>query len=155
MKKRVLPPMYLYGAVGLILLLHFLLPIAMVIPKPWHFLAILPFALGSALNLLADRDFKMNGTTVKPFETSTELLTGGVYKISRHPMYLGFVLILLGITVFLRSLSPYIVVGAFAVLMELVFIRVEEAMLEDTFGAEWVAYKRGWRRWTSSAGGGR
>jgi protein-S-isoprenylcysteine O-methyltransferase Ste14 len=147
MNKRVLPPMYLYGAIVLIFLMHFLFPIAMVIPAPWHFLGILPFALGSALNLLADHGFKISGTTVKPFETSTALLTGGVYKISRHPMYLGFILILLGIALFLRSLSPYIVVGVFAILMELVFIRVEEAMLEDTFGEAWTVYKRGVRRW--------
>jgi protein-S-isoprenylcysteine O-methyltransferase Ste14 len=106
-----------------------------------------PFALGSVLNLLADRDFKKSGTTVKPFETSTALITDGVYKISRHPMYLGFVLILLGLAIFLRTLSPYIVVGAFAILMEVVFIRVEEAMLADTFGAEWVAYKERVRCW--------
>ncbi len=147
MNKRALPPMYLYGAVGLIVLLHFLFPIATVIPKPWHFLGILPFALGSALNMLADRDFKINGATVKPFQTSTALLTGGVYKFSRHPMYLGFVLILIGIAVFLRSLSPYIVVGVFPILMDLVFIRVEEAMLGETFGEEWMAYKRNVRRW--------
>jgi protein-S-isoprenylcysteine O-methyltransferase Ste14 len=147
MNRRVLPPVYLYGAIGLIFTLHFLTPIATVIPKPWHFLGLVPFALGSALNLLADRDFKTGGTTVKPFEASTVLLTSGVYKICRHPMYLGFVLMLLGIVVFLRSLSPYIVVAVFTILMDLVFIRVEEAMLEDSFGEEWTAYKGSVRRW--------
>lgn len=147
MSKRVLPPVYLYVATGLIFALHFLFPIVSVIPRPWHYLGLLPLALGSLLNLLADRDFKTSRTTVKPFETSTALITDGVYKISRHPMYLGFVLMLLGLAVLLRTLSPYIVVGVFTILMEVVFIRAEEAMLADAFGEKWVAYKERVRRW--------
>ena len=57
-----------------------------------------PLALGIALNLAADNSFKRYKTTVKPVENSTVLITAGVFRLSRHPMYLGFVLILVGIT---------------------------------------------------------
>ena len=46
-------------------------------------------------------------------------------------MYLGMVLILIGIAVLMGSLTPYAVIPVFAVLMEVVFIRVEERMLEE------------------------
>jgi protein-S-isoprenylcysteine O-methyltransferase Ste14 len=100
-----------------------------------------------ALNLIADRAFKLKGTTVKPFQESSQLVTDGVYRITRHPMHLGFVLILIGVSMLLGSLTPYLVVIAFAVLMEAVFIRAEEQMLRDKFGPAWQAYCTRIRKW--------
>jgi protein-S-isoprenylcysteine O-methyltransferase Ste14 len=147
MLKNVLPPTYLLVAIVLILLLHFIFPITQVIAMPWNLVGFLPLALGVALNLLADRALKEHQTTVKPFEESSTLITSGVYRLSRHPMYLGFVLILIGISLLLGSISPYIVVFALALLMEVVFIRVEERMLTDRFGDEWRQYTSRVRKW--------
>jgi len=61
-------------------------------------------------------------------------------------MYLGFVLILLGVAIFLGSLTPYIVVLGFVILMDVVFIRTEEQMLQSTFGEDWMQYKNKVRR---------
>jgi len=62
-------------------------------------------------------------------------------------MYLGMVLILLGISILLGSLTPFIVVAAFAVIMEVVFIKAEEQMMEETFGLEYLEYKQKARKW--------
>jgi protein-S-isoprenylcysteine O-methyltransferase Ste14 len=62
-------------------------------------------------------------------------------------MYLGFAAILLGISVLLRSLSPYIVVIVFIVWIELAFIRVEERMLAEKFGEAWQQYRSKVRKW--------
>lgn len=48
------------------------------------------------------------GTTVKPFQESTALITDGVFRLSRNPMYLGFVLVLTGIATLLGSLTPWL-----------------------------------------------
>jgi protein-S-isoprenylcysteine O-methyltransferase Ste14 len=112
-----------------------------------NLIGLFPFLIGVALNIIADRDFKRYQTTVKPYEESATLLTEGVYRYSRHPMYLGFVLILLGISLLLGSISPYVVVLIFAILMEIVFIRVEEEMLSETFQGEWRQYKSKVRKW--------
>jgi protein-S-isoprenylcysteine O-methyltransferase Ste14 len=127
--------------------LHFLLPLKKIILFPFNLLGAIPLALGIAFNLIADRAFKKNKTTVKPFEKSTVLITGGVFGISRHPMYLGFVLILTGIAILMGSLMPYLVIFAFAILMDAIFVRAEEEMLEETFGETWLKYKRRVRRW--------
>lgn len=145
--KKVLPPTYLFIAIVIMVALHFLLPGAKVTAFPWNLSGIIPCAFGIVMNLIADRAFKKVGTTVKPFEESTVLITNGVFRVSRHPMYLGFVLILLGIAVFMGSLTPYVVIVVFAILMDVVFIRVEEKMLEDTFGEAWLQYKKKVRRW--------
>ena len=129
------------------LVLHFLFPGAKLITLPWNLLGAVPLVLGIAMNLIADRAFKKVGTTVKPYEESTTLITEGVFRMSRHPMYVGFVLILFGIAIFVGSLTPYAVILIFAILMGVVFIRVEERMLEETFGETWMEYKKKVRRW--------
>jgi len=126
---------------------HFLLPVAKVIAIPWNFLGAIPLILGLVMNLIADRAFKKHETTVKPFEETTTLITSGVFQNSRNPMYFGFVLILIGIAVLMGSLTPYAVIVVFAILMDIVFIRVEERMLEEKFGEDWLGYKKKVRRW--------
>jgi protein-S-isoprenylcysteine O-methyltransferase Ste14 len=145
--KKVLPPTYLLVSIVIMLALHFLLPVPKIIPMPWNVLGIVPLACGIALNLAADKAFREVGTTVKPFEESKALLTSGVFRISRNPMYLGYELILIGIAIMLRSLTPYVVIPVFVVLMNRVFIRVEEQMLEEKFGPGWSEYGEKVRRW--------
>ncbi len=84
---------------------------------------------------------------MKPFEESSALVTSGAYRISRHPMYLGIVLIVLGIALLLGSLLSFVIVAALAGLLDRRFIAVEERMLAARFGEAWQAYKRRARRW--------
>ena len=104
-----MPPTYLLASIVAMVALHFLLPGMKLISFPWRLLGIVPFVVGVALNLLADGAFKRRRTTVKPFEESSALVTEGVFRITRNPMYLGFVLILLGIALGLGSLVPFAV----------------------------------------------
>ena len=62
-------------------------------------------------------------------------------------MYLGVTLMLLGIGLLLGTVSPLIPVVAFAISMDLRFIRVEEGMLAETFGQAWEQYRTRVRRW--------
>jgi protein-S-isoprenylcysteine O-methyltransferase Ste14 len=103
--------------------------------------------LGILLNLLADRDLKKHKTTVKPFERSKGLATEGVFNITRNPMYLGMVLILLGLAILLGSATPFAVVPILGVVFQCFFIHPEERMLEETFGKRFRQYKGRVRRW--------
>jgi protein-S-isoprenylcysteine O-methyltransferase Ste14 len=122
--------------------IHFLFPVAIIIPPLWNLLGIIPLALGVVINLVADRAFHKANTTVKPFEESSVLVTEGAFRISRNPMYMGFVLILIGIAVLLRSLSPYVAILAFMIWIQRRFITIEERMLAEKFGARWTDYER-------------
>jgi protein-S-isoprenylcysteine O-methyltransferase Ste14 len=62
-------------------------------------------------------------------------------------MYLGFVLVLIGVASLLGSLTPWVIVPIFNILMEIVFIRVEERMMAQKFGLTWLDYKKKVRRW--------
>lgn len=145
--RNVLPPAYFFLSAGAMMLFHFVLPAIKIIQPPWNLLGIIPFVAGSGFNLVADRAFKKYRTTVKSFEESAILVTGGLFRMSRNPMYLGFVLILTGIAIFMGSLTPFAVIIIFIVLINTVFIKVEESMLKQKFGNTWLEYERKVRRW--------
>jgi protein-S-isoprenylcysteine O-methyltransferase Ste14 len=129
------------------ILLKLVFPIGKIIFFPWNLMGLIPSFIGIYLNLSADRSFKKNKTTVKPFEESSALITDGVFKFSRNPMYLGMVLILFGLAILLQSLSPFIVATIFIFVMERIFVNNEEKMLEAKFGEEWNRYKQATRKW--------
>jgi protein-S-isoprenylcysteine O-methyltransferase Ste14 len=145
--RKIFPMAFVLISVVMMAILHFLIPVIQVIPIPWNILGIIPMVGGVALNLIADGAFRRIKTTVKPFQESSTLVTSGPYRISRNPMYLGFALTLLGIAIILGTLAPFIVVLVFCILIERVFIRVEERMLGDKFGQAWLEYKARIRRW--------
>lgn len=146
-RKRTLPPAYLLYSIVAMIALWLVLPGYRIISFPWTLLGIVPALAGIVLNLVADSAFKKHATTVKPFEESSSLITGGVFAISRNPMYLGFVLLLLGVAVIMGAMTPFAVIPFFIILIEAVFIRMEERMLEAKFGEAWLSYRAKVRRW--------
>jgi len=147
MAKRVLPPTYFLASLALMAALAFALPIASLLPWPWRAFGVVPIAAGVWLNLAADRAFKERGTTVKPFERSSALVTDGAFRLTRNPMYLGMVVILIGVALIFGALTPFLAVAGFAAIIEIRFIPVEERMLAERFGDEWTAYRDRTRRW--------
>ncbi|MBN2085745.1 MAG: isoprenylcysteine carboxylmethyltransferase family protein [Anaerolineales bacterium] len=147
MKNQILPMGVTLICLAVMLVWHFLLPLKTLIPPPWNLLGLIPLGCGIAVNLTADGAFHKAGTTVKPFEVSSALITGGVYRLSRNPMYLGFALTLAGVAALLGTLTPWAVVPAFVLLVNRLYIAVEEQMLADRFGPAWRDYRSRVRRW--------
>jgi len=147
MNRKVMPTTYLLIALLIMLILRFSQPMNQIIPAPWNLIGAIPILSGIIINLFADKALHQANTTVKPFEESNNLVTGGVYGLSRHPMYLGFVMVLIGVAVLLGALTAWLIIICFIVLLEIVFIQVEEHMLNEKFGASWIEYKKRVRRW--------
>jgi len=127
--------------------LNFLLPIKQILYSPYTYLGIMPILFGIVINIWADALFKKRSTTVKPHETPTYFETSGPFRISRHPMYLGMVAILLGVAVLLGSLTSFLSPVLFITLMDKIFIPMEERNMEKTFGDKYMDYKKKVRRW--------
>ena len=144
--KLILPPSCLMISIAIMVALHLLLPVRQIVPSPYRYLGIALLAVGLVLNIWSDQIFKKARTTVNPFERSSRLVTKGPYRLSRHPMYLGMVLILVGLGVVLGSAAPWAVVPAF-VLVAVKFMGVEEKAMEETFGQAYRDYRRRVRRW--------
>ena len=147
MKNKILPPRYFIIFLLLTIGLHFILPIKKIIYIPYTYLGIILIIFGIVLNIWADALFKKIKTTVNPHEKPTSLETSGPFRISRHPMYLGMVAVLLGTAVFLGSLITFLFPIIFIILMEILFMPIEEKNLEKAFGTKYLDYKKKVRRW--------
>jgi len=146
-KKKIMPPTYFYLGIVLIVLAHFIFPILKIIHYPYNLLGILLIVFGVALNTSAWMLFVKNKTTQNPFKNPNQFIIKGIYKVTRNPMYLGMFLILLGISVLLGSLIILIFPVIFFVMINQLFIPVEEKNMEKTFGKEYIRYKNKVRRW--------
>lgn len=146
-KKSLLPTTLLLAAIIVMAAIHLLIPCKNFPFIPWGILGLVSLMTGVAFNLFADSAFKKNETTVKPFQESRMLVTNGVFRITRNPMYLGFILILLGIACMLGSFTPFSVIPFFFVFVRQYYIVAEEKMLEEQFQSAWQDYSRRVRRW--------
>lgn len=91
--------------------------------------------------------FKKHGTTVKPHESPTALVTSGPFRLSRHPTYLGMCAILLRVAMLVGSHVTFVLPVVFMIPMEGIFIPLEERNLEEIFGERYVEYRKKVRRW--------
>lgn len=88
-------------------------------------------------------------TTINPMnpDNAEKLVTKGLYRISRNPMYLGVLLLLLGWVAYLQNIAGFVPVILFVVAMTLFQIKPEEKALRKKFGHEYDAYCKRARRW--------
>ena len=147
MKQKILPPIYFLGSLVAMGVFHFVVPLYRYWTFPAALFGALPLAVGVFLNVMADRQFQRNNTTVKPFERSSALVTSFPFSISRNPMYVGVTLMLFGVAMLLGTATSFVPALAFPVLMDRLFVRAEEAMLAEAFGPEWGEYRVSVRRW--------
>jgi len=103
--------------------------------------------LGILLNVMSARLFEKRGTAIKPFERSKALVVEGPYRFTRNPMYLGMLIILLGLGLLLGSTIPLLVIPVFLMLITTRFVLVEEHMLAERFGKAYKEYSARVRRW--------
>ncbi len=144
---KLMPPVYVLISILVMLGVHFVLPGPDIISRPWNLLGILPMLVGISSAFTAVITFRRAGTSPEPFHEASVMVTSGIYRISRNPIYAGFLLALLGLAVLLRSLVPFLVLIGYVILIERNFIRFEERMLAKKFGEQWLEYKKRTRRW--------
>jgi protein-S-isoprenylcysteine O-methyltransferase Ste14 len=145
--NKPLPPTYLLLALVLVALLYLVVPGPALLRGPWRLLGALPLGAGVWLNLWADGLLKRLGTEVRPFRDSTTMVAVGPYRVSRHPMYLGMVALVLGVALLAGSLVPLVVPLGLWWILTVQFAIPEEAAMRRQFGPQYDAYARQVRRW--------
>jgi protein-S-isoprenylcysteine O-methyltransferase Ste14 len=148
MKLRIPPPILMLLSATLMWALCRWLPMGHWIGRPWN-LGALPAVIGLAIVGAAIRQFRQARTTVNPMDPSkaTQLVTDGVFRISRNPMYLGFVLLLVGWAIWLHGASPWVIPPLFILAITRLQIIPEEGAFERLFGGQYIAYRRSVARW--------
>ena len=111
--------------------------------------ALVVAAIGVAFGFPAMAAFVRAKTTMNPTTpaAASSLVTHGVYRITRNPMYVSLVLYLLAWAVYLSSGLALIVVPVFALYIDRFQIRPEERALSALYGTEYAAYTSRVRRW--------
>ncbi|MFO8141705.1 MAG: isoprenylcysteine carboxylmethyltransferase family protein [Marinobacter sp.] len=104
---------------------------------------------GLAIALLGVWEFRSAGTTVDPRapDQSVSLVIRGVYRVSRNPMYVGFLLVLIAWGVFLSNIASFLLLPVFVIYMNRFQIAPEERHMRETFGETYRQYEAAVRRW--------
>jgi len=108
---------------------------------------VLLVAFGVALNIVGFITQKRAGTDPIPFNPTTKIVSHGLYRFSRNPMYIGFAFWTLGVAILINSLWALMAVPIGLILIDLLVVAREEGYLERKFGEEYLSYKRRVRRW--------
>ncbi len=145
--KNIMPPIYFFVLLVVSIIADWLFPIVGIFERPIHLLGFLLIIFGIVISTWVNLIFKRRKTTRIPGDKPSSLVIEGPFKISRHPMYLGMTAILLGVGILLGSLSALVGFLVFFVIMESVFIPMEEEILEDKFRKRYREYRNKVRRW--------
>lgn len=113
-------------------------------------ISVLLVIIGALFSVMGVALFRYADTTVNPTtpDKVSSLVVTGIYRISRNPMYVGFLMFLIAWGIFLsHSLALLLLPWIFVVYMNSFQIPHEEKALEIKFGEEFVLYKNNVRRW--------
>ena len=104
---------------------------------------------GLSILILAVSLFKKQNTTVNPIkiENASYLVTSGIFEYSRNPMYLGMVLILLGLALMFNLIGGTLFTLLFTIYITKFQIRPEEEVMERLFREDFLRYKQNVRMW--------
>ncbi|WP_323018329.1 isoprenylcysteine carboxylmethyltransferase family protein [Castellaniella sp.] len=105
--------------------------------------------LGLIISLAGIATFRHANTTIDPKRPAdaASLVSSGIYRYSRNPMYLGVLLVLIGWAVYLGNMLSVLAALAFIPFITRFQIMPEERLLTDKFPSEFPAYMRTVRRW--------
>jgi len=142
------PPIIALVLLILVIVLHFIVPSPRIILFPFNLLGILVAIFGRYhIARKAGKIFKNAGTSLNPSDKPKSLVTEWPYSFSRNPMYLGVVLLLLGVAMFMGTLITFIAPVAFLLIINYRIVPFEEKMLKKVFGKKYESYKKRVRRW--------
>jgi len=145
--KGPIPPVILLLSILSQFGLHSWWPVARLVGPPWHNVGFVLIVLGILIVVGPVAAFSRAATTIKPFKDSSSLVATGMYRYTRNPMYVGMVLVLIGIAVRLGDLTPFVMPILFVPILTARVIKHEEEMLEERFGDEYREFRQTVPRW--------
>jgi protein-S-isoprenylcysteine O-methyltransferase Ste14 len=127
--------------------LHWTLNIWAGVCFPWLWGGVVLGLAGFSLMMWSWGLFKKRDVALCPKARTSHLITDGPYRFTRNPMYLGFVLMLAGLALSMGTPPFYLSAIAYFMIINHVFCPYEESKLINSFGAEYLQYMNGVRRW--------
>ena len=140
------PPIVFLAAILLGIAMNYAWPLPFV-PSGLGLLGPLVTLCAVLLFVLSLREFRAAGTSVRGTERTTTIVRTGPYRFSRNPIYLSFILLLVGLAVWLDDLWLFLTLVPAIAFIAIVVIPREERFLDRNFHHQYSSYKAAVRRW--------
>ena len=143
-----LPPLFLVLALALAMLaIDRIFPQFRVLLLLSVYPGVVLIVAGVLLVMLSAGMFRLRKTTINPFGEPAAMVQDGFYRFSRNPMYLGMLLVLFGVGLWLGNVLALLLAPVFVAIMNRQYIVREEQLLDSRFGDAYQTYRRRVRRW--------
>jgi protein-S-isoprenylcysteine O-methyltransferase Ste14 len=145
---RIPPPLLFVAALGMGLALHFAVPLLFDLSMTIRTaLAVVVSLASGVMAVAAFVTMHQHRTPFNPDKPTRAICCKGVFQITRNPLYLALVLLLLGTGVILSSLWLLFLTPVLLIFLDWLAVRPEEIYLARKFGDDYLEYKRTVRRW--------
>jgi protein-S-isoprenylcysteine O-methyltransferase Ste14 len=144
---KLLPPILLAIIVFLMAVVHAAADAPVVAPESVRWGGGLLALAGVAVAVAGRIRFARAGTEINTFAEPGRLVTDGVYRFTRNPMYLGLGLVAAGAALACGAITSMLLAAAFVAITDRWYIAFEEEQLAAKFGPAYEAYRRSTRRW--------
>jgi protein-S-isoprenylcysteine O-methyltransferase Ste14 len=144
---RVFPPLLFAAGLGLGLAAGAVPQSSTYGTRARRLLGTLSIAIGAAAIASAATQLKRAGSNVSPFAPTTALVTTGIFRFTRNPMYFGLTSIYLGVALITRSIPAFVTLPVTLALADRLVVDREERYLEARFGERYRNYKADVPRW--------
>lgn len=146
-RPLILPPVWFAGiGIAMVLANHYH-PLQRLVAPPYSYTGAGVLAAGLAIAVSGVVLFGRAKTGLVPFNEATTVVTNGVFRYTRNPMYLGMTIALAGLAILLGTLGAVLLVPVFPVIMHYRFILPEEQFMQQSLGQRYLEYKARVRRW--------
>ena len=144
---RIAPPILTLFHIIAAFLLARLIPLPFGVPRILENVGFALVVIGFLFGLGAVFAFRRARTTLDPYHPVSSIVTSGIYGFSRNPIYLGFLLMVIGIPLNTGTYWGVVLAPLFILLCNKLVIEHEEAYLEKKFGETYTRYTSRVRRW--------
>lgn len=142
-----LPPFIFLVFLGLGIIIHNLFPLHFIHGPLRTIVGVIFLAYSVLVSSLAIIQMRRAGTNIDVRKPTTSIVTDGIYRFTRNPMYLSMVLLMIAISVLISNIWILILTPVFIIVIQKGVIEREERYLEGKFGTEYALYKKRTRRW--------
>lgn len=144
---RLLPPHLVGMLIAVTVAVGLSVPIVGPPGWPWRMAGVLPLLGGAVLTVRSAAVFARRDTNIRTFDEPGELVIEGAFVVSRNPMYLGFVVMLVGVAVLVGTATSSLGPLLFWLAADKWYIPFEERRMRERFGPDYEAYAARVRRW--------
>src|SRR5689334_13040656 len=145
--KNIHPPLVVLMFIVIAYVLGRFVPLPFVAPLWLRYLGLLVTFIGLLFGIGALLEFRRARTTLDPHGSVQQVVTSGIYRFTRNPIYLGFLLMVIGLPLNSGLYWGIVMVPFYILLMNRLVIQYEEAYLAKKFGKAYTNYMSRVRRW--------